>query len=124
MPNWVGQQQGVVVVWGGGGGGGEVGTLRQKRGAGGVRASTIALQERGCHDDGDQEGEGGGAQRDARSGRGGGVGRTAVGARGHGGGAVGAGGGVSPRCGFCAVLGDYLLEDKEEEEEEDAEECV
>lgn len=88
-----------------------------RKGGGVVPASTIALQERGCHDDGDQEGEGGGAQRDARSGRGGRVGRTAVGARGHGGGGVGVGGGVSPRCGFCAVLGDYLLEDKEEEED-------
>lgn len=91
--------------------------LRQTRGGCGVvRASTVALQGRGCYDDGDQEGEGAWVQRDARSGRGGGVGRTAVGARGHGGG-VWVGGGVSARCGICAVLGDHLLEDKEEEED-------
>lgn len=53
-------------------------------------------------------------QRDARPVGRGGVGRTAVCARGHGGG-VEVGGGVSPRCGVCAVLGDHLLEDKEGE---------
>lgn len=51
-------------------------------------------------------------QRDARPVGRGGVGRTAVCACGHGGG-VEVGGGVSPRCGVCAVLGDHLLEDKE-----------
>lgn len=91
--------------------------LRQRGGGAlGLWASTVALQERGCHDDRDQEGDGAGVQRDACSGRGGGVGRTAVGVCGHGGG-VGVGGGVPPRCGVCAVLGDHLL--KEEEEEED-----
>lgn len=83
---------------------------------GGSRLSTVALQERGCHDDGDQEGEGARVQRDACSGCGGGVGRTAVGVCGHGG-HVGVEGGVSPRCGFCAVLGDHLLEEEEEEED-------
>lgn len=68
-----------------------------------VRASTVALQERGCHDDGNQEGEGTCAQRDTCSGRGGGVGRTAVGVWCHGGG-VGVGGGVCPPCGACTVL--------------------
>lgn len=81
----------------------------------GVRASTVALQERGCHDDGDQEGEGARVQRDACSGGGGGVGRTAEGVCGHGGG-VGVGGGVPPCCGVCAVLGDHLLEEEEEED--------
>lgn len=90
---------------------------RQRRGGGvGIRASTVALQERGCHDDGDQEGEGAWMQRDPRSGGAGGVGRTAVGACGHGGG-VGVGGGVSPRCGLCAVLGEHLLEDAEEKQD-------
>lgn len=56
-------------------------------------------------------------QRDARSSGRGGVGRAAVGARGHGGG-VEVGGGVPPRRGVCAVLGDHLSECKEEEEEE------
>lgn len=56
-------------------------------------------------------------QRDARSGGRGGVGRTAVGARGHGGG-VDVGGGVAPRRGVCAVLGDHLSECQVEEEEE------
>lgn len=79
-----------------------------------VWASTVALQERGCYDEGEQEGEGAWVQRDTRSSRGGGVGRTAVGACGHGGG-VRVGGGVSPSCGFCAVLGlgDHLLVYKE-----------
>lgn len=54
-------------------------------------------------------------QRDARPVGRGGVGRTAVCACGHGGG-VEVGGGVSPRCGVCAVLGDHLLEDKEGED--------
>lgn len=85
--------------------GDEGGVLRQRRGGSGIRASTVALQERGCHDDGDQEGEGAWVQRDACSGGAGGVGRTAVGACGHGGG-VEAGGGVCP-CGICAVLGDH-----------------
>lgn len=70
-------------------------------------ASAVALQDRRCHRDGEQEGEGGRVQRDARSGGRGGVGRTAVGARGHGGG-VDVGGGVAPRRGVCAVLGDHL----------------
>lgn len=56
---------------------------------GGVRASTVMLQERDCHDDGNQKGEGACMQRDACSGRGGGVGRTAVGVCGHGGGVGG-----------------------------------
>lgn len=60
-------------------------------------------------------------QRDARSGGRGGVGRTAVGARGHGGG-VEVGGGVPPRRGFCAVLGDHLSECRAEEEGEEQEE--
>lgn len=72
-------------------GGGDGGVLRQRRGGSGIQASTVALQERGCHDDGDQEGEGAWVQRDACSGWVGGVGRTAVGACGHGGG-VGVGG--------------------------------
>lgn len=54
-------------------------------------------------------------QRDACTVGRGGVGRTAECACGHGGG-VEVGGGVSPRCGFCAVLGDHLLEDKEGED--------
>lgn len=73
----------------------------------GSRASTVALQQRGCHDDGEQEGDGTCVQRDACSGGLGGVGRTAVDVCGHGGG-VGVGGGVSPCCGVCAVLGHHL----------------
>lgn len=69
---------------------------RQKRGGfgvGGPGASTVALQERGCHGDGDQKGEGACVQRDAFSGDVCGVGRTAVGVCGHGGGVrVGVGG--------------------------------
>lgn len=84
-----------------------------RRGQGGG-ASAVALQDRRCHGDGEQEGEGARVQRDARSGGRGGVGRTAVGARGHGGG-VEVGGGVPPRRGVCAVLGDHLSECREEE---------
>lgn len=61
-------------------------------------------------------------QRDARSGGRGGVGRTAVGARGHGGG-VEVEGGVPPRRGVCAVLGDHLLEYREEKEQEEEVSC-
>lgn len=55
-------------------------------------------------------------QRDPRSGRGGGVGRTAVGACGHGGGDVRVGGGVSTRCGVCAVVGHHLWKGAEVKE--------
>lgn len=94
---WTGWDHGIVV-------------LRQRGGGMGVRASTVALQERGCHNDGDQKGgEDAWVQWDTRSSSGSGVGRTAVGVCGHGG-SVGVGGGVSPRCGVCVVLGNHLLE--------------
>ncbi len=85
----------------------------EKRGGCGIRASTVALQERGCHDDRDQEGKGAWVQRDACSAGVGGVGRTAVGACGHGGG-VGVGGGVSPRC-HCAVGSSLKNKEKKED---------
>lgn len=74
---------------------------------------TIALMDRGCRDDGDQEGDGACEQRDAPSNRGGSVGRTAVGVCCH-------GGGVLVACGVrhCqGGLGNHLLEEVEEEED-------
>lgn len=61
-------------------------------------ASTVAeQQERRCHGDGQEEGEGARVHGEPGSSGGGGVGRAAVGACGHGGGDVGLGGGVPPR---------------------------
>lgn len=76
-------------------------------------AAAAALEEGGRRDDGDQDREGPGVQRDARASSGrGGVTRTAVGLCGHGG---GVGGGVHS-CHGCAVLGDHLWEEEREQD--------
>lgn len=68
---------------------------------------TVALQERGCHDDGGHDRGGTGVQRDARSGGFGGV-ATGVYRRRRSGIIVGDGGSFRS-CGDCGVLGDHLL---------------
>lgn len=71
---------------------------------------TVALQERGCHNDGGQDREGVGVQRDAHSG---GFGGVAYGAEPSGRSGITAGG-RSRACSDCGVQGEHLLERGEE----------